>query len=516
MRKNYLLLLLCLFCFTTYGQITNLSKLSKGKFYSSDVIKDENNNIKGYFILFESDKVAKETVELEYVVLDENLTKVTNGFITEMKFESWLINSKKILVKASLYENNLLLELTDLVDDEAGLFIEGPELFRRYRMLNVANNEMSKPFMFNKDVMQLNPVFDRKIKNRPNNTSEKVSFYRGLGLVADSQTLDKKEGRMKRYLAHYNDDFKEVWKFEYSDIKDKKQKSLRYLDSDEDVIVFFNRYITNKNQPTYLPEVSMLFLDAKKGSLRKELMFPELDKFSYRVVNCVIAEDKISIMGNYAKGNKYASTDDVEDIGLYKFVFDKTTGELLDKDYFKWESLAGKLDIKKNGYVKKEGQLYTHDMLLKSDGNIIVVTEAFINKPIITNNMYFFELDNKLAVKDVFEVTKFRNKFTDTNAYSADIKRYGLFDFIDYQDLGDNEYLFFLNDNEKNSKNRKKSTLYGVVSYSDGKFKRQTLDLKTETSTIKAFNSKKGYLMLVENFDEKNKPTEFRLEKVNY
>ncbi|MNK01365.1 hypothetical protein D3C87_191620 [compost metagenome] len=508
MKKNHLLLLLCLFCFTTYGQVTNLSKLSKGKFYSSDVIKDDNNNIRGYFILFESDKVAKETVELEYVVLDENLTKVTNGFMTEMKYESWLIDAQKITVGVSLYKNKLLLELADQAN--------GQELFQRYRILDVVSNEMSKPFIFNKGQLKLDPVFSRKNSEWSNNQSEAITFYDGLGLMVNSLTFEKKEGRTKKYLAHYNDDFKEVWKYEYSDIKDKRQKYLSYLASDEDMIVIFNHYVTNKTQPTYLPEVSILFLDAKNGTLRKEFTFPELDKFSYRVVNCVITKDKISLMGNYSKGDKFATLDDTKNIGLYKFVFDKATGELLDKDYFKWESLAGTLDIKKNGYIKKEGQLYTHDMLLKSDGNIIVVTEAFINKPIITNNMYFFELDNKLAFKDVFEVTKFRNKFTSTSGYSADIKKYGLFDFIDYQDLGDDEYLFYLNDNEKKSKNRKKSTLYGIVSYSDGKFKRQTLDLKTETSTINAYNSKKGYLMLVENFDEKNKPTEFRLEKVNF
>lgn len=505
MKNNYLLLLLCFFCCTTYGQIANLSKLSKGRFYSSDVIKDDKNNIKGYFILFESDKIGKETVELEYVVLDENLTKVTNGFMTEMKYESWLVDADRITVDVSLYKNKLLLELADNAN--------GVQLFKRYRTLDVANNEMSKPFIFNKNNLKLDPVFSRKNTEWSNNESEAISFYNGVGMIISSEKFNKKEGVTKKYLAHYDSDFKEVWKYEYSDIKDKKQGLLSYLASDEDIVVLFNHYTKNDR---YLPEVSVMFIDSEKGTLRKEFVFPDLDKLSYRVVDCAIAGDKIYVMGNYAKGNKFATLDDTENIGLYKLVFNKATGELLDKTYFKWESLNGKLDIKKNGYVKKEGQLYTHHMLLKSNGNVIVATEAFINQPIVTNNMYFLELDDRFTFKDLFEVTKFRNKFPGTNAYSSDIKKYGLFDFIDYQDLGDDEYLFFLNDNEKKSKNRKKSTLYGVVSYSDGKFKRQTIDLKTETSTINAYNSKKGYLMLVENFDEKGKSTEFRLEKVNY
>lgn len=109
MKKNYILILFFL-CFSVIqAQVIDLEKLSRGKLYSSDEIKDQNNNIKGYFLLFENDKVAKETYELEYIVLDENLTKVTNGFITEMKFESWIVSAEKIKATVSIFNNKLLI-----------------------------------------------------------------------------------------------------------------------------------------------------------------------------------------------------------------------------------------------------------------------------------------------------------------------------------------------------------------------------------------------------------------------
>lgn len=43
--KTKLLLTFLFSFFIMNGQITNLEKLSKGKFYDSDVIKDVNNNI---------------------------------------------------------------------------------------------------------------------------------------------------------------------------------------------------------------------------------------------------------------------------------------------------------------------------------------------------------------------------------------------------------------------------------------------------------------------------------------
>ena len=237
---------------------------------------------------------------------------------------------------------------------------------------------------------------------------------------------------------------------------------------------------------------------------------------AYKVVDCYINGDEISVLGNYSKASEFGFISDTENMGLFNFKFSKTTGKTITNKYIKWEELVGKLDMNKNGLVKKEGYIFVHNMLSLKDNKVIVVCETFQQSPIQTNNMYFLEVSKEFKVSQVFEVTKFRNKFPKTAAHSKEIKKYGLFDFIDYQNLGDDEFLFFLSDNEKNTRNRNKSTLYGIVSYSEGTFKRQTLDLKTETSSITIYPSKKGYIMLIEDFDAAGKATEMRLEKVNY
>lgn len=508
--KNNFLLLFCFFSFSILqAQIVDLQKLSKGRLYFSDVIKDENNNLRGYFLLFETDKIAKETYQLEYVVLDENLTKVTNGFMTEMKYESWLLKAEKISVRVAIFKDKLLLQFAD--------YYEGDEYYKRYRLLSLKDNQLSKPFIFSKGKMLVDPVFDRKNTNMINNFSENIVVYEGVGLMVDSKTLYKKMPEFsKSYLVHMDSDFKEIWRYNYSDINDKVLNNLKYVNSDEDLIVMYNHAYKGWMAPIYLNKVSILFLESKTGVLRNEFEFPELEKYGYRVVDCKITSDKVYLYGNYSETNKKGFIKDTDNLGLFNFVFDKKTGKLTKSHYLKWESLSDKLPIDKKGYVKKEGYLYPHEMLLTDEGKIILVAEAFIQSPITTNNLYFFEMNNNLDVNQVFTVEKFRNKFPKTSGHSSSIKKYGLFDFIDYQDLGDNEFLFLFSDNEKKSKNRNKSTLYGIVSYSEGKFKKQTLELKTETSTVNAYNAKKGYIMLVENFDEKNKATELRLEKINY
>lgn len=508
MNKCHLIFLF--FYFTVNAQITNINKLSTGSLYASESIKDANNNIKGYFLLFKNDKVAKETYQLEYVVLDENLTKVTNGFITEMKFESFLLDATRINLALWLNKTKLLLEFSDD-------FGNGFKNYYRYRILDISTNKLSDPFIYNKDAIIKNPVFDRKMSNQSENESELMSFYEGVGLVVNSEYTKNKDSIFEKYLIHFDDDLNEVWKFKYENIKTaekKKFKRLTYIKSDEDVIVLFNH--RTKKDRIFRNDFSSLFIDAHNGKLLNEFEFPQMDKYAYSIVDCKITEDKIYLHGNYSVKSESGFINDVNNLGLFQFVFDKKSAKNLSLKYLNWNEISNKIDINNKGYVKNEGFLFIHNMLVMDNNKIVVVAETFIQSPITTNNMYFFELTPKFTLNQIFEVTKFRNKFPSTDAHSSNIKKYGYFDFTDYQKLSGDEYLFYMSDNEKKTKNRKKSLLYGIISYSDGEFKRQTLNLKTETSKIYVMNGKKGYLVLFEYFDDKNKQPEIRLEKINY
>ena len=200
--RTKLLSFFFLLSFVVKAQITDLQKISKGKFYSSDVIRDSNNNIKGYFFLFETDKIAKETFELEYVVLDENLTKVTSGFITEMKYESWLVSANKIVINVSLYKNKLLIQFTDHFN------MQTVAEYRRFRILDLQNNKLSDTFIFNQGKMLSNPPFDRKIRNYGNVQSEEMMFCNDVGLIVDSRNLDREYEN--RYLVLYDENNNQV------------------------------------------------------------------------------------------------------------------------------------------------------------------------------------------------------------------------------------------------------------------------------------------------------------------
>jgi hypothetical protein len=499
--KNLLTVLFLFISLTNNAQLIELSKLSTGKFYDSSVIKDNKSNIKGYFLLYESEKVKKETFNLEYVVLDENLTKVTSGFIEEMKFSSFLINAKKIKVDVTLYNNNLLIELTDAA-------AQG-DFFRRYRILDLKSNKMSDIVIFKKGKIEVNPLFDRTLKNFSDNQTDKIIGLNDIGLIAIKD--QKEENDKNKYIVCLDNDFKEKWKTTYEVTKNENGfKELSFLNSSKDYIVLFNHYTKSAN---YTCINSILTFDANTGKTNFEYLFPNQNKFTYKIVDSYIQNEEILLLGNYSKKSNIGFISDEENIGLFKIRLNLKTGKTIEEKYLNWTELASKIDINKNGKIKNEGYVFVHNLIKLEDDKIIAVCETFKNLPITTNNIYFITISSKFSFDTIFGIEKFKNKFPRTTAHSRNIKLYGLFDFMDYQNLDDDEFLFYFSDNEKNSRNRNKSTVFGIVSYTDGLFKKQSLNLKTETSTIFAYPAKKGYIMLIEAFDSKNKSPEIRLEK---
>jgi hypothetical protein len=502
--KKIVLGILLVFTQFAQGQMVELSKLSSGKLYDSDVIKDDKNNIKGYFLLFESDKIQKETYILEYVVLDENLTKVTNGYIEEMKYSSLLLKADKITVDLTLYNNKLLIELNDYAN-------EGGKFYRRYRTLDLSNNKMSDIFIFRNGKVEIKPEFDRKLKNFNDNQTDEIVGVNGVGLIAVKEGKD--DAGKDKYLVCLDDDFNKKWKTTYEVAKNNYGfKNLEFLNSSNNFIVFSNHYTKGGY---YKPVNSILAFDAITGKLNFEFLFSNQDKYTHKVVDSYIDSEVLTLLGNYSNKSDYGFIRDEENLGLFKIKLNLKTGKRLEEKFLNWTELSSKIEINKYGEIKKEGFVFVHDLIQLSNGKIIAVCEAFKGSPITTNNIYFLEISEKFSFNKVLVAEKFRNKFPGTSAFSSDIKEFGAFDYMDFQDLDDDEFLFYFSDNEKKSKNRNQNTKFGIVSYSNEEFNKKQLNLKTDISTIFAYPAKKGYIMLIEFFDAKSKPSQIRLEKVN-
>ena len=100
LQKNKIILVIALL-FSVYGTEAQTSKLSIDNVYSVTLRNSgtiiEKEEIKGYYFLYQSDKVDRKTNEYSLQILDANLNK-----IKDIKFQ----DSKKIILLESSYNGS--------------------------------------------------------------------------------------------------------------------------------------------------------------------------------------------------------------------------------------------------------------------------------------------------------------------------------------------------------------------------------------------------------------------------
>src|SRR5690606_1829558 len=93
--KKLTTLLFVLFTTVVFAQVQKLGSLSSGKFIDSRIIYEDNGeDVHGYFFLYELDHKSREVYELEYVILDKNLNKVTSKTFTQGVYKTVLVGTK--------------------------------------------------------------------------------------------------------------------------------------------------------------------------------------------------------------------------------------------------------------------------------------------------------------------------------------------------------------------------------------------------------------------------------------
>ena len=93
MKQTFTLLFLFILS-SSFGQIQKLREFSSGSFVDSRIIyEDDNDDVFGYFLLYEFDRKSREVYDMEYVIMDKNLNKITSGTFTEGIYKNFLIKT---------------------------------------------------------------------------------------------------------------------------------------------------------------------------------------------------------------------------------------------------------------------------------------------------------------------------------------------------------------------------------------------------------------------------------------
>ena len=110
-----LVVLLILLCFgSAISQVQKLGELSAGRLLDSAVImEDDESDVYGYCLLYEVDRKSKEVFELEYVILDKNLNKLTSVTLTQGVFKTILAKTNAELTFVKKIGNQLTIAVND-------------------------------------------------------------------------------------------------------------------------------------------------------------------------------------------------------------------------------------------------------------------------------------------------------------------------------------------------------------------------------------------------------------------
>ena len=522
--KKIILLFALFFSAFSFAQVTKLSTLSSSKFLDSRIIYEDNNeDIYGYLLLFEKNKANKDTHELEYVLLDKNLNKVGSNTFNQSQYSSMWVDLKTSIYFAKKNKDNIYISIADIMPQFQDFYdilgVPG------YRVINLKDLKISDQFYLHNFSLekQVKEKLERKdfkdfkyIKPTKNNG---FIVFDETGEAASMRFFMKKNSELKdiKQFRFFDMDFNQKWVYNYNQNSDKSFYQYLYFTGDKNDMIF-KRYFYDKPSDSDL-DVSYEVIDSENGK----------KKFDFTLANKenILVLDNIQFQAN--KIVVFASVYDYNEKGEYKFdkkrgyakiVYDRQTGKELTKDYFRWESLAGKLDINEFGKVKDYGFIHFLEFDFTNDGKVIVVGEGY--KPEGSSkilDLFMFVLDDKMKLLSFNKVDKFKNKIDKVDAYGSFLEGIGAFDYMYSQKLPGGGYAFYYSDNEKlgNKARKDPNWILGVVTYVDGVFDYQKVPLTTKNGQIYPINAKNGYVLLREvSNDDKQKDSEIRLEKINY
>ena len=535
--------LLFLMLFTTvlsFAQIKKIGELSSNKLLDSKIIYEEDNeNIYGYLLLFEKDKVDANESVFDLVLLDKNLNKVGTSSFAQETFSSWLIKlssciyfakkSKDNLFVAIGQSNPMLESLMDRMVSDKGT--------TGFRVLNLKDFTISQNY-FNKNYkFQLQTEkFDMQHPSKMMKEMKEMRFAKlttnGGFLVSDLDYMSamnetiaasypkapKTKGNRQKEFHYFDMDFQEKWVYKFN--QDEKSKSFykyNYYMNVENDFVFIKKFYKKDNDVT--PELSFDIVDEATGERKFEISLASAAS-SLIFENLQVIDNKIIV---------FASVYDFDDKGDYRYdrkkgyvkmVYDQKTGKQLSEDFFKWDALAGELDIDENGKIKSYGFIHFLEFKCDKDGKTVIIAEGY--KPESSTkilDLFTIVLDEKLKVVSFNKIDKFVNKIDKIEAYGSSLENMGAFDYMYSQKLPGGGYVFYYSDNEKvsYSSRRDPKWILGVITYVDGVFDFQKVPLTTKNGRIYPIKAKNGYILLREvSNDEKNNDSEIRLERINY
>jgi hypothetical protein len=510
--------LLCLSASALQAQ----GKLSIDKVYSAYLRNSgtimENNQIKGYFFLYQSDKIDKHTNEYTLQILDQNLNKVK-----DIKFQ----DSKKVILLEAAYNGNSLAFL--FKNDDSNVL-----------EMKVYDTDGKLKYSYTRDYDKKTEDLMKRYETMHTDEGTNQNVF-DLGDQGYVSVLPLRDGKQRTYeVDFYSSGAKKQWTYVPND-DDERYANAEFLGGTDSLIIL---EVMKKNR-ALSGKVTAHLVGINYVTKRKEFDIDnENDTYTFVPSSVVHTNEngKLMVMGSYF--DKTANI--VKDFSLGLAIYEMNSkGKILNKTYNSWAGdFARYLPTNSKGKIDDVGYLYIHKLIQTPDGKVFIVGEGYKRQAsaggialktlgmlggvrtnvgatkIVVTDMVIMEFNDKYKVTNatIYEKTKNTAEASEMSDYSSQhaiaiyLKMVGAFDYeFTTGDADNSNFAVCYSDWVRTSEY--KGQTFNSIRYNGSKFTTDKIELKSKASRMKVFPAKAGSIMILEYF-KKEKRLDFRIEKL--
>ncbi|SHL07158.1 hypothetical protein SAMN05443634_105305 [Chishuiella changwenlii] len=500
MKKIYFLFCLMLCSIISYAQIQNLSELSTGVLETSTKIYDKEQNVIGYVFIYNKGLTNQDKdVQYEYVLLDDNLNKLTNGDYTSAKHKkiSYKLTDiefkdQKLYLTSIIYHTKKLLTYgynLKIIDLKANKVI-ADKFYKEYtfsEMSEITNFELLVP---------LHERTNNRLMTFTNNSKvyfiDQLTIYTGLSAFAKGITV-------------FNEDFSKTLDYNINKENQKEAFSFNILSVKDDKLLIF---LKNPKGTEVFKKIGADYFKAFDLEKSQEISKAVYNSFNtngneYFLPNTEFIKDNLTVVGEIklmTEGSIY-KIEDKPTVGILRTVYDALGKELVNrKIYFSevFKELGFINGRDKNGYKFLLKEFFNYNdqsfsiLLQKQKGNNVAIAPR-------TTDYILVNFDNRGILKNYQVLEKTKLKHFDSYLFSQENKE-------------ENEVLFFYAEEKKEE--GKKEWYLIINKLKNGELTQERMPFKTDSSNLRFSKAKYGYIFISE-YNKEDKESSIRLEKLN-
>jgi hypothetical protein len=513
--KNRSFFLFMLVAILFYQNLSAQSKLSIDNVVSAylrnsgPIIFQE--EIKGYFLFYQSDKVDKKTNEYTLQILDDNVNKVK-----EIRFT----DAKNINLLESAYNGS----------DIMFMFYNRDERLIEYRVYAV-DGKAKFNYQLPLEKKSIAYIDAYSATNTEESQNKNLFSIEGKGFITTIPIREK--GDYTYQVNFFQTDKKNQWVYIADD--PKRMANATYLGNSDSVAVF--EVMKKKGALSGKFESWLLGLYLHNG--KKAFEFEtDREKYSFYPMNIqtVRNSSQYILMGTYYDKDDRIMKD--KSLGLGVWIMNNQ-GQVVNSKYNSWATDISKyLKTNSKGKVDDLGYIYFHKIIQTQDGKIFGVGEGYkkvanglgiagamtglggsITKMKITD-IVLLQFDNTFTITDAKIYDKNSNSFdlgisdyVGAHTMAMLIDAYGGFDYA-FSQTDKAHSLFTVGYTDYVRSKDYKGLTFNTISYYNNNISTDKIELKTTSSRMRIMPAKTGSVMILEYF-KKAKRLDMRLEKVN-